>query len=243
MGPAIIAAGLIWGLAGVAIRRTTRAVVLLYAAMTMAFAMLTPIIRASALVDRVPIWLQLYLRPAGDMTMFTAFPWAGFVFAGAAAGALIAASHKQTERRVQVWLAAAGAALIVGGLYAETLPSIYARSSFWTSSPVWFAIRTGILMLALASIYAVAQACGRGGIELRRLERFGRCSLFVYWIHVELVYGYLTWPLHRRLPVWGTFLAYALFCVLMYRAVVLRDRIVERWHEMSAIRRTVEEAS
>ena len=108
---------------------------------------------------------------------------------------------------------------------------------------MWFAIRTGILMLALASIYAVAQACGRGGIELRRLERFGRCSLFVYWIHVELVYGYLTWPLHRRLPVWGTFLAYALFCVLMYRAVVLRDRIVERWHEMSAIRRTVEEAS
>src|SRR5947209_9894436 len=152
MGPAIVVAGLAWGLAGLAsARRTTTAVVLGYAAMTMAFAMLTPIIRASALVDRLPIWLQLYVRPTGDMTMFTAFPWAGFVFAGAATGALIAASHHETERRVQVWLAAAGTALIAGGLFAATLPSLYARSSFWTSSPTWFAIRTGILMLALAS--------------------------------------------------------------------------------------------
>jgi hypothetical protein len=192
------------------------------------------------------------------MTMFTAFPWAGFVFAGGAAGALIAAAHEpaaerrasmaerrpeRAERWVQLWLAGAGAALIAAGFYAATLPSIYARSSFWTSSPTWFAIRTGILMLALASIYAVAQACERAGIALRPLERFGRSSLFVYWIHVELVYGYLAWPLHRRLPLWGTFIAYVIFCVLMYGAVVLRDWIVARWHEMSAVRRTVEEAS
>jgi uncharacterized membrane protein len=242
MGPAIVAAGVVWGVAALASRRRTDAAVLGYAAMATAFAMLTPIIRASALVDRLPIWLQLYVRPTGDLTMFTAFPWAGFVFAGGAAGALIAASHHQTERRVQVWLAAAGTALIAGGLFAATLPSIYARSSFWTSSPTWFAIRTGILMLALASIYAVAEACERAGIELRRLERFGRSSLFVYWIHVELVYGYLAWPLYRRLPLWGTFIAYVIFCMLIYGAVVLRDRIVERWHEMSAVRRTVEEA-
>ena len=31
------------------------------------------------------------------------------------------------------------------------------------------------------------------------LQQFGRASLFVYWIHVELVYGVLSAPIHRRL--------------------------------------------
>ena len=74
------------------------------------------------------------------------------------------------------------------------------------------------------------------------LQEFGRSSLFVYWIHVELVYGYFAWSLYHRLPLWGTFVAYAIFSVLMYGAVVLRDRIAEWWHEMSDFR-TVEETS
>lgn len=51
----------------------------------------------------------------------------------------------------------------------------------------------------------------------------------MYWIHVELVYGYATWPLHGRLPLWGTVLAYAAFSVLLYRAVIFRGRIVGNW--------------
>lgn len=63
----------------------------------------------------------------------------------------------------------------------------------------------------------------------RSLERFGRSSLLVYWIHVELVYGYATWPLHGRLSLWGAIIACAAFSLLMYRAVIFRDRIVENW--------------
>ena len=59
------------------------------------------------------------------------------------------------------------------------------------------------------------------------LERLGRSSLFVYWLHVELVYGYATWPLRRRLPLWGTFVAFVTFSLLMYAAVVARDRVAE----------------
>jgi uncharacterized membrane protein len=245
MGPAVVAAGVVWGLvSSMSPRRWTSALVAAYAAIAAALAMLTPIVRASALVGRLPVWFQWYIRPTDDMTTFTTFPWAGFVFAGAAAGALIAASRDpagecgpvtgsersaHAEARVQIWLAAAGAALVAVGFYTATLPSIYVRSSFWTSSPTWFAIRTGILMLALASISGLAEMCERAGIALRPLERFGRRSLFVYWIHVELVYGYLAWSLHHRLPLWGTFIAYGFFCVSMYGAVVLRDAIVESW--------------
>ena len=85
-------------------------------------------------------------------------------------------------------------------------------------------------MLALAAIYALALLAERRGMELPPLARFGRNSLFVYWIHVELVYGYLSWPLHGRLPLWGTFVDYGLFTALMYRAIVLKDRVVARWN-------------
>ena len=47
-------------------------------------------------------------------------------------------------------------------------------------------------MVALAAVYA-CRGCSRRRVAAGPwLERFGRSSLFVYWIHVELVYGYAT---------------------------------------------------
>ncbi len=225
MGPAIVAAGVVWGLSA---RTGTRVVAC--AAIAAAFAMVTPIVRASAIVDLWPTWLQWYVRPAGEHTTFTLFPWAGFVFAGAASGVLIAEVREPAaERRLHVRLAGAGALVAAAGFYTATRPSIYRQSSFWTSSPTYFAIRVGLLMLVLAALYALEQLADRRGVELRPLARLGRSSLFVYWIHVELVYGYASWFWWRTLPLWGTFAAYAAFSVLMYAAVVWRDRLVEAW--------------
>jgi len=224
MGPSIAVAGLVWGLAG-----TATGLVASYATIAIGVALLTPVVRASSLVNDLPIWVQWYLKPGAEAT-FTALPWAGFVFAGAAVGALLVLAREDArERRLQMSLAAVGGSLVAAGFYASTLPTIFRESSFWTSSPAFFVIRVGILMLAFAAIYALAHLAGRHGMELRPLSRFGRSSLFVYWIHVELVYGYVSWPLHARLPLWGSFLAYVLFTALMYAAVVLKDRIVARW--------------
>ena len=237
MGPAIAVAGIVWGLA-----RTATARVLWYGAIAAGFAMATPIVRASRAVDALPISLQWYARPTGEFTIFTLFPWAGFVFAGGAVGALIAAAPAApAERRLHAILGASGAALVALGFYTAARPSIYASSSFWTSSPTWFAIRLGILMITLTVIYgcerAIAALKGRAtrpeaqGVSpaIDPLARFGRSSLFIYWIHVELVYGYASWLWRHRLPLWGTAIAYALFCVLMYRAIGWRDTAVAWW--------------
>src|SRR4051812_17966575 len=84
MGPAIVAGAIVWGL-----NRRTGPLVAWYAGIALALALLTPIVRATPLVDRLPMWFQWYMRPSGDMALFTVFPWAGFVFAGAAIGALL----------------------------------------------------------------------------------------------------------------------------------------------------------
>jgi uncharacterized membrane protein len=224
MGPSLAAAALLWGLAG-----SRRGAALLPAAAAVLMAMATPLVRTAAWVESLPSIVQWYIRPAGDQTTFTLFPWAGFVFAGAAIGALLARSATaQAETRTIAALAGAGAALTGLGFYTASLPSIYVHASFWTSSPTFFAIRTGVMTVALCVLFA-----GRGIAELwpapfHALERLGRHSLFVYWIHVELVYGYATWLIHGRLPIGATVAGYAAFSLLIYAAVVLWERLSRR---------------
>jgi uncharacterized membrane protein len=225
MGLSIAAAGVVWAFVP---SRTMQ--IIAFGGLTGAVAMLTPIVEGARWVGALPIWLQWYLRQSGEYTTFTGFPWAGFVFAGAALGVLVAAAlDDRSERRLQIGLAAAGSALIVLGSCAASLPTIYRSSSFWTTSPTFFVIRVGLMMAGLAAIYGLSRLTDRLPTVLRPLEKLGRNSLFVYWIHVELVYGYASWPIHGRLPLWGTAVAYVAFCALLYGAVLARHRVVELW--------------
>jgi uncharacterized membrane protein len=239
MGPALVAAGLLWSA-----NRTTSGMVWSCAAVAVLIAMITPLVRATTVLDPLPQWIQWYLRPAGQQTTFVAFPWAGFVFAGAGVGALIAeADDARRERRVQIGVGAVGAALVALGFYMAARPSIYGQSSsFWTSSPTYFAMRVGIVMTILPISFAIDRLShestkARKNNSVFRvfalwwqkpLETIGRSSLFVYWIHVELVYGYATWPIHNRLPLSAVFAAWGTFCGLMYAAVLAKDR-VRQW--------------
>lgn len=238
MGPAIAAVGLLWALSD---RPSVRIVILSLTAS--AVAMVTPVVRAAHVVDSFPALVRWYVRPAGELTAFTLLPWAGFVLAGAAAGALLCESlpavgahapGRHSEEKTastgegQALLAMAGAGMVlVGiGLYTATLPAIYAVSSFWTSSPTWFAIRVGLVMIGFVLLTTLQQTAKAPPLAplLAGLERLGRGSLFVYWIHVELVYGYASWFWRRSLPVWGTICGFGLLSMLMYAAVAARDR-------------------
>ena len=225
MGPAIVFSGIVWSLA-----RGRRAAVLSLSVVAGAIAMGTPLIRTAHWVAGLPTWVQWYLRPAADNTTFMLFPWAGFVFAGAAYGTVLAgARDAAAERRVATGLAAAGALVMALGFYTSYRPALYPVAAFWTSSPTYFAIRVGAMIVALAALRSVATWRALPD-QLAFLEKFGRNSLFIYWIHVELVYGYASWAIHRRLPLWGTLVGLLLFATLMYGAIPLRDRIVAVWN-------------
>jgi uncharacterized membrane protein len=219
MGPALAVSAAVW--AACAAPAACASAMALGAT---AIALATPVVRAAAWVDAMPVWIQWYLRPAGEFTTFTLFPWAGFVFAGAALGAVLANAPETTQHRLMGAAGATGVVLIAAGLYAATLPSLYASSSFWTTSPTYFAVRVGIMMSLLFLLFAAdSLSIGKGQID--PLQRLGQRSLFVYWIHVELVYGYASWLWRRRLPLAVTCVGYVAFAALMYGAVVLRDRV------------------
>ena len=122
--------------------------------------------------------------------------------------------------------------MIAGGLYAASRPSIYTVPvNFWTSSPTFFAVRVGILMVVLAALSFVPPLA-----PLEPLAALGRASLFVYWIHVELVYGLIATPLKGAFSVAGAWAALGVFCTLMLGAAVLKQWIVAKYHEHRQLR-------
>jgi uncharacterized membrane protein len=223
MGLSILATAMLWGLVHSAV---WRAIVLTTAAV--ATAMLTPIVRVMTL-DWLPDPIEAYFRPIPELSGFTLLPWGGFVLAGAAIGVwLDRARTPAEERRVIVWLALLGPIVAAAGYGLSLLPPIYRETSFWTSSPTFFVLRVGVLITAIPLAYAWGTMV-RGRSSLQEL---GIASLFVYWIHVEMVYGFLTWPIHRRLTFEQVLLAFAAFTVILYGLVKLKDRM------LSARRRT-----
>ena len=230
MGPAMVVAGIVWG-----VTSGVKARAFAFGVLAAGTAMATPIVRASHLVSALPLWVQWYMRPTGDYTTFTLFPWIAFLFAGSATGAVVSACREaRQEGKAHAAFAMCGAALIALGFAGAAQPAIYAETSFWTTSPTFFAIRLGVLMLALPMLYVAEALLTRRGVLLEPLQKFGRSSLFVYWIHVELVYGYATWPLHRHLTLWQVAFAYAAFTTALYGALLVRDWAVAGWRARRA---------
>jgi uncharacterized membrane protein len=223
MGPAIAGAAALWGLTS---RFSTRMTALVGAALFFGF--MTPLVRASTGLAALPDPIEWYFRPWAGRTTFTLFPWAGFVFAGAAAGLVVdRVRAAAVEARLNLGLAAAGGAIAAVAFAASYLPSPYAASSFWTSSPSFFFIRVGVLLIGIALSYLWAQRPTAS--RFSPLRQLGQTSLFIYWIHVEMVYGILAFPLWKALRLEWSIVAFAAFTGLMLLTSLAKTRIAEEW--------------
>ena len=147
--------------------------------------------RCSGTCDRRPAHTNFTLRAVG-----------AFVFAGVAAGVALtgACATNRDERRLQCGVALLAVRWAAVAYWASLQPSIYppGRSTFWGASPTFFFIRLGIVAALLPLAWSLRRHLpGAIGAPLATL---GAASLFVYWVHVEVVYGGLAILLKRRLP-------------------------------------------
>jgi uncharacterized membrane protein len=223
MGLSMVGAAGVWGrLPG----RTSRVATLAVA--TVVVAMTTPLVRHAAWLTPLPDPLEAYLRPAGTYGAFALFPWAAFLLAGVVVGDLVEATRlsEARQRLLQIGLLASGAFVAWANWAASFQPALYPRVSFWHDSPAFFGLRLGIALILLPAVYAASRMASEWMRE--PMVILGRSSLFVYWIHIELVYGVIAEPLKRTVPLNGSLIGTGLLVLTLYLVVRLKNRLLEQ---------------
>jgi peptidoglycan/LPS O-acetylase OafA/YrhL len=114
----------------------------------------------------------------GNTSHFPLFPWAGFFFAGALAAQLLRLLRPGWPQGLA--LAALGAGLL--GVTFQ-LPADWSPMSAWL-----VAMRVGQGLLVLAAVSCIPVRISR------RLAPLGRLSLWVYVLHLPVVYGWAGTP-------------------------------------------------
>ena len=124
-------------------------------------------------------------------------------------------------------------------------PTLLPGSKFWTTSPTFFAIRLGVMIAAFGVLYFLLRPDGLWARATwprwwSPMELLGRTSLFIYWVHVELVYGLPSRPLHKALSFNGALLAFAIFAVVMLALAMLKTKYWDHeapWRAPTPLRR------
>ena len=143
----------------------------------------------------MPWYLESYINGVHNLGvpqpwLFPVFPWVAFAFAGLAFGFLVFSAWARAHEPATFLLTGfAGVFLVLLGGWLDARPrQLYAVHDFWHTSPNFFLMRTGVL---LGIAFAAYSWC-RWGPSLQGfapLVELGRSSLFVYWVHIEFVYG------------------------------------------------------
>jgi len=127
--------------------------------------------------------------------LFPVFPWTAFAFAGLAVGFILQSpAVKAREATVFFSLGTAGIVLAECARWLDARPyHLYPVYDFWHTSPNFFLIRLGMLLMILAASYAWCRwVVGRWRLAqwgFSPLIQLGQASLVVYWVHIEFVYG------------------------------------------------------
>ena len=174
------------------LRRATVAAAVICAT---AISALTPPLWTVWRLRALPWWLESYINGVHTFGkpqswLFPIFPWAAFAFVGLAAGTLLLSDWaRKNEPFALVLAGGSGGALIALGLWLDARPvQVYRVYDFWHTSPNFFMVRSGAVLVLLFLAYAWCR-WGAGEWGFSPLIEMGKCSLLVYWVHIEFVYG------------------------------------------------------
>ena len=165
------------------------------AMIALAISMLTPLLWTSWRPRWLPWFIESYVDGVHTFGqpqswLFPIFPWSAFAFAGLAFGLLLLSDW--VRKNIAAFFAVSGAAGVALIYLARWMDGnsvqIYAADDFWHTSPNFFLIRVGMLLVILTIAFAWCQ-WGLGQWKFSPLIQLGQTSLLVYWVHLEFVYG------------------------------------------------------
>lgn len=176
---------------------------------TTAISAITPLLWTTWQPRFLPWELESYINGVHNLGkpqawLFPIFPWAGFAFAGLAFGFMLMSERAQKFGwRFFGVAAAAGVGLVFAAKFLDSRQAqVYTVFDFWHTSPEFFMMRAGMLLVLVFLAYAWRR-WGRGAKGFSPLIQLGNTSLLVYWVHIELVYGRFSILPHRSQTVAG----------------------------------------
>jgi uncharacterized membrane protein len=171
------------------------ALVLASAGTALLISLLTPPLWTSWRPDWLPWPLESYINGVHNLGkpqawLFPIFPWSAFAFAGLAAGFLLQSDGaRKREGTTFFGMGAVGLVLVAAARWLDAEPrQFYTVYDYWHTSPNFFLLRLGMLLMILAGSYAWCR-WGAGQWGFSPLIQLGQASLLVYWVHIEFVYG------------------------------------------------------
>jgi len=205
----------------------------------MTISLLTPLLWTSWRPRWLPWPLESYIDGVHNLGepqawLFPIFPWTAFAFIGLAVGLFLASDWARRNSACVVSFAAFGGLLIYLAKWLDARQrQLYAVYDFWHTSPNFFLIRVGLLLLILAATFIWCQ-WGAGQRGFSPLIQMGKTSLLVYWVHIEFVYGRFSILPKRAQGIRTASLGLVAICLSMLLLSVLRTRLKHRGTEMWA---------
>jgi uncharacterized membrane protein len=199
---------------------------------------LTPELWTNWRPDWLPWPIESYINGVHNLrapqaALFPIFPWAGFAFAGLAFG-LILTSDWARRRGAMTFLAAAvaGTGLIYLSRWVEARGwHFFALRDYWHTSPVFFVLRVGLLLVIFATGYTWCR-WGAGEWGFSPLAQLGKTSLLVYWVHLEFVYGRFSILPRRAVSIQTASWGLLTICLAMLLLSLARTKLKGRSGEI-----------
>jgi uncharacterized membrane protein len=199
--------------------------------------LLTPLLWTSWRARWLSWPLESYINGVHDLGapqpwLFPIFPWTGFAFMGLAVGFfLLSDGARKRGAATFVVAGAGGIGLIYLARWLDARPTqLYATYDFWHTSPNFFLIRVGFLLVILTAAYLWCR-WGPGQWGFSPLIQLGQASLVVYWVHIEFVYGRLSILPKRGVNIRTASLGLLAIFLSMVLLSVLRTRLKGRGAE------------
>jgi uncharacterized membrane protein len=158
----------------------------------------TPYVWDISLLKSLPECIKDYIiGPFNKNWHFPLFPLFSFVTSGALIGVILSQikNEELKMKKFHTGLIVGGILIITGGILAAKYLPHSSNWDYWFSSPEFQFIRTGIQFISLAMCYYI---CFLKSTLLEYVYIMGRHSLFIYVVHILIVYGRIGYLFEKK---------------------------------------------
>jgi uncharacterized membrane protein len=217
------------------------------------FVGLGPIVGPAVFPAWIPRPLSSYVGGQRPMSWFALFPWGAWALVGVVIGHLWLRHGRDAAGQARVFrltgllgALCVAAVLVIRNLHPQIIR--YPSEMVQQMGPGSFFFRLGIIGVLAFAGWVWTRVARQG--RFSPIQQLGQTSLLIYWVHVEICYGFGARPLQKQLSLGETTVAYFALLLLMLGLSVwktrhlrpLIGRLRERWGRRRAAHGSVSSA-